>query len=60
MALVILEHHGALQLVREGSELGLAEHALDEREDALGRGRVGVMAKMMRARPWPNWGWWGC
>ena len=30
LALVVLEHDGALQLVREGTERALAEHGVDE------------------------------
>ena len=34
-ALVVAEHEGALDEVRHGRELVLAEHVLDEGEDAL-------------------------
>ena len=33
LALVVSEHDRALQLVREGVELVMAEHGLDQRED---------------------------
>ena len=35
LALVVLEHHRALQLVRQGTERVAAEHGLDKGEDAF-------------------------
>ena len=49
-ALVVAEHEGALDEVRHGRELVLAEHVLDEGEDALSdAAEEGAIAKMMRA-----------